>query len=149
MSVPLSKYSWILIAGFAFFSCKEPQKHDTLFSLLPVEHTGIAFQNELTSTQEHNILEYLYFYNGGGVAAGDIDGDGLIDLYFSGNQVSNRLYLNKGKLKFEDITESSGTSGDGGWSTGVTMADVDGDGLIDMCVRSPSYLESKGTISFI
>jgi hypothetical protein len=140
MSVPLSKYSWILIAGFAFFSCKEPQKHDTLFSLLPVEHTGIAFQNELTSTQEHNILEYLYFYNGGGVAAGDIDGDGLIDLYFSGNQVSNRLYLNKGKLKFEDITESSGTSGDGGWSTGVTMADVDGDGLIDIYVCQVSEL---------
>jgi hypothetical protein len=94
----------------------------------------VTFQNQLTSSPENNILEYLYFYNGGGVAAGDINGDGLADLYFTGNQVPNKLYLNKGNFQFEDITESAGVTGDGGWSTGVTMADVDGDGQLDIYV---------------
>ncbi|WP_103923450.1 VCBS repeat-containing protein [Algoriphagus boritolerans] len=130
------KFTWILGLGVLLFSCKKEISTDTppLFSLLPAEKTGITFQNQLTSTPENNILEYLYFYNGGGVAAGDINGDGLVDLYFTGNQVPNKLYLNKGNFQFEDITESAGVSGDGGWSTGVTMADVNGDGLLDIYV---------------
>lgn len=107
---------------------------DPLFLLKNPEETGIRFENRLQSTDSSNILEYLYFYNGGGVAAGDLDNDGLIDLYFTGNQVPNKLYHNKGKLKFEDITETAGVTGDGGWSTGVTMADVNGDGLLDIYV---------------
>lgn len=122
--------------GLLLFSCKKENSSESppLFSLLSSEQTGITFQNQLTSTPENNILEYLYFYNGGGVAAGDINGDGLVDLYFTGNQVPNKLYLNKGNFQFEDITESAGVSGDGGWSTGVTMADVNGDGLLDIYV---------------
>lgn len=108
--------------------------HEPLFELKKPEQTGILFENLLTSTPEINILEYLYFYNGGGVAAGDIDNDGLIDLYFTGNQVPNKLFRNKGNFQFEDITESAGVTGDGGWSTGVTMADVNGDGLVDIYV---------------
>lgn len=128
-------FKWIFAAGILLFSCQKEEKKDApLFTLLPAEQTGISFQNQLTSTPTNNILEYLYFYNGGGVAAGDINNDGLVDLYFTGNQVSNKLYLNKGNFQFEDITESAGVSGDGGWSTGATMADVNGDGLLDIYV---------------
>jgi enediyne biosynthesis protein E4 len=117
------------------FSCGQKEEQtESLFTLLPAEKTGIDFQNTLNSNSDLNILEYLYFYNGGGVAAGDINNDGLIDLYFTGNQVPNKLYLNKGNFQFEDITQSAGVDGDGGWSTGVTMADVNGDGLLDIYV---------------
>ncbi|WP_111670727.1 VCBS repeat-containing protein [Algoriphagus litoralis] len=131
-----SKYTVAFGLGLLLFSCVKEKTTEgpTLFRLLSPEQTGITFQNQLTSTPENNIIEYLYFYNGGGVAAGDIDGDGLVDLYFTGNQVPNKLYLNKGNFKFEDITESADVSGDGGWSTGVTMADVNGDGLLDLYV---------------
>ena len=137
----LAKIGWRILTGLALFSCKEEQeKASTLFTLLPSEQTGITFQNQLSPTPEVNILDYLYFYNGGGVAAGDINGDGLVDLYFTGNQVSNKLYLNKGNLRFEDITESAGVGGDNGWSTGVTMADVNGDGKLDIYVSQVGKL---------
>ncbi|MGY6521031.1 MAG: VCBS repeat-containing protein [Mongoliitalea sp.] len=120
---------------FSSISCKQSQEdRDTLFQLLSSEETGIDFSNNLTSTEELNILEYLYFYNGGGVALGDINNDGLVDIYFTSNQGSNKLYLNKGNFQFEDITEAAGVTGDGGWSTGVTMADINGDGLLDIYV---------------
>jgi hypothetical protein len=79
-------------------------------------------------------MTYQYLYNGGGVAAGDIDNDGLTDLFFTGNMVPNRLYLNKGKLRFNDITETAGVSGRKQWKTGASMADVNGDGLLDIYV---------------
>ena len=130
-----------LLAGILVFSVflsscekKETQEESTLFTLLPAEQTGIDFENTLTSTPDLNILEYLYFYNGGGVAAGDINNDGLVDLFFTGNQVPNKLYLNKGNLKFEDISGTAGISGTGEWSTGVAFADVNGDGLLDIYV---------------
>ena len=112
-------------------SCRD-KPQEKLFSLLPADQTGISFSNDLTEDSVFNIIEYLYFYNGGGVAAGDINNDGFIDLYFSSNQNSNKLYLNKGNWKFEDITEKSGTQGIGNWKTGVTMADVNGDGWLDI-----------------
>ena len=124
----------ILLFSILLFSCQNPTKDPTLFELIPAEKSGVTFENNLTSTDSLNILEYLYFYNGGGVAIGDINSDGLPDLYFSGNQVSNKLYLNQGNFQFEDITETAGVTGDGGWSTGVTMADVNGDGLLDIYV---------------
>lgn len=123
----------LLIALGILVDCSKPQRF-TLFKLMPEDHTGINFENTLISTDSLNILEYLYFYNGGGVAAGDVNNDGLVDMYFAGNQVSNRLYLNKGNFQFGDITEAAGVSGEGGWSTGVTMADVSGDGLLDIYV---------------
>lgn len=122
-----------LIGISVLFSCKE-KAGDKLFELMSSDKTGIEFENSLVSSDSLNILEYLYFYNGGGVAAGDINNDGLVDLYFAGNQVSNRLYLNLGNFEFEDITKSSEVGGEGGWSTGVTMADVNGDGLLDIYV---------------
>ncbi|MCS5491518.1 VCBS repeat-containing protein [Algoriphagus limi] len=120
------------------FSCKKEESNPKLFELLSPEQTGVTFENRLESTDSMNILEYLYFYNGGGVAAGDINNDGFVDLFFSGNQVPSKLYLNKGNLQFEDISESSGISEMGGWSNGVTFADVNGDGFLDLYVSQVS-----------
>ncbi|MGB5700490.1 VCBS repeat-containing protein [Muriicola sp.] len=105
-----------------------------LFTNPSEEETGITFSNKLTETNDLNILDYLYFYNGGGVAIGDINGDDLPDIYFSGNQVRNKLYLNKGNLTFEDITEKAGVAGNSTWNTGAIMGDVNGDGLLDIYV---------------
>ena len=127
--------SLIFLLFLFFFSCKpEKKKADQLFTLLPSSFTKVDFENKLTETEQSNIIEYLYFNNGGGVAAGDINNDGLVDLYFTSNQQPNKLYLNKGGLKFEDITETAGVAGTGDWKTGVTMADVNGDGLLDIYV---------------
>ncbi|TDQ14696.1 FG-GAP repeat protein [Algoriphagus boseongensis] len=135
MKTSIQSFFGLAVLGLLLFSCKKKEENTpSLFTLLPADSTGIGFQNTLTSASELNILEYLYFYNGGGVAAGDLNNDGLIDLYFTGNQVPNKLFLNKGNFKFEDITETAGVSGDGGWSTGVTMGDVNGDGLLDIYV---------------
>ena len=106
----------------------------TLFHLLKPEETGIDFVNEVVDGDSFNILTYRNFYNGGGVAIGDINNDSLPDLYFTSNQKKNRLYLNKGNFHFEDITEKAGVGGTMAWSTGVTMADVNGDGLLDIYV---------------
>ncbi|WP_128545988.1 VCBS repeat-containing protein [Larkinella soli] len=106
-----------------------------LFTLMPVEETRVDFANNLSEGLNTNVLMYEYFYNGGGVAVGDLNNDGLDDLYFTGNMVPNKLYLNRGSLKFEDITAPAGVAGrEGPWKTGVTMADVNGDGRLDIFV---------------
>ena len=122
----------IFVLLFAF-SCKpETRKWDNLFTLMPTSVTNVDFKNQLTENEEFNIIEYLYFNNGAGVAAGDINNDGLTDLYFTSNQESNKLYLNKGNLVFEDITDAAGVAGRGNWKTGVTMVTVS---LISMFAR--------------
>jgi enediyne biosynthesis protein E4 len=113
-------------------ACNRAESAPPLFELLRPEATGVTFVNELPESREFNILNYLYYYNGGGVAAGDIDNDGLTDLYFTSNLGSDRLYLNKGNYRFQDITETAGVKGPEGWSSGVTMADVNGDGRLDL-----------------
>jgi hypothetical protein len=125
----------VIFLIFLVFSCKpDGKKGEQLFTLLPPSSTHVNFKNQLTETEQSNIIEYLYFNNGAGVAAVDINNDGLVDLYFTSNQNSNKLYLNKGNFKFEDITETAGVAGTGDWKTGVTMADVNGDGLLDIYV---------------
>ena len=109
--------------------------HGPLLSSVPAEQSGIAFSNTITESADLNYFTYVYAYNGGGVAVGDIDNDGLQDLYFTGNQVSDKLYRNLGGLKFEDITEKAiGPKAREGWRTGVTMADVNADGHLDIYV---------------
>ena len=107
---------------------------EQLFEILESDASGVRFENTLDPTEDFNIIDYIYFYNGGGVAIGDVNGDELPDLFFSGNQVKNRLYLNKGNLEFEDITEQAGVGGNSTWNTGSVMADVNGDGLLDIYV---------------
>ncbi|MCK4677958.1 MAG: VCBS repeat-containing protein, partial [Bacteroidales bacterium] len=125
----------ILLVLLLVFSCKPEEKEkDYLFSLLSPSTTHVNFINQLTETEQFNMIEYLYFNNGAGVAAGDINNDGLTDLYFTSSQQSNKLYLNKGNLRFEDITDGAGVAGKGDWTTGVTMADVNGDGFLDIYV---------------
>ncbi len=107
----------------------------SLFTLLSSEHTNIDFKNSLQEGPNTNILMYEYFYNGGGVATGDLNDDGLIDIYFSANMTNNSLYLNQGKMKFRDVTVASGAGGkDGPWKTGVIMVDVNGDKKLDIYV---------------
>ena len=127
--------SLILLLFLLVFSCASKEKEGNhLFSLLSPSTTHVDFINQLTENDQFNIIQYLYFNNGAGVAAGDINNDGLVDLYFTANQTPNKLYLNKGNLKFEDITDAAGVAGKGDWKTGVTMADVNGDGLLDIYV---------------
>ncbi|MDR8392897.1 VCBS repeat-containing protein [Aliifodinibius sp. S!AR15-10] len=113
------------------------------FAELNSEDTGITFSNEITPAQDFNIFNYRNFYNGGGVAVGDINNDSLPDLYFTANQGANRLYLNQGNFQFKDITESAGVSGSRPWTTGVTMADVNGDGLLDIYVLNSADMEGN------
>ncbi|MGX1928504.1 VCBS repeat-containing protein [Flagellimonas sp. 2504JD4-2] len=107
---------------------------NSLFENPPPSKTGIGFENKITESDDLNILDYLYFYNGGGVAVGDINGDDLPDIFFSGNQVKNKLYLNRGNLQFQDITKFAGVEGNSTWNTGAVMGDVNGDGLLDIYV---------------
>ena len=105
-----------------------------LFTRLSAEQTGVDFQNRIVEHEGFNVLEYEYFYNGGGVAIGDINADGLPDLYFTANMEPDQLYLNRGNLRFENITAQAGLVQEPGWKTGVSMADVNGDGRLDIYV---------------
>ena len=123
----------VFLAGGIFFSsCDRTGK---VFTRLSSSHTNIEFENEPIKRPGFGILYYLYYYNGGGVAVGDINNDGLPDIYFTANNKGgNRLYLNKGNFEFEDITRKAGVAGTSDWCTGATMADVNGDGLLDIYV---------------
>ena len=131
----MKKFLFFTLIFVWFFSCthkKDINIQNKIFNPLNETETGISFINTLTENDSLNYFTYGYIYMGGGVSAGDINNDGLIDLFFTGNQVQNKLYLNKGNLKFEDITETASISGDSRWYTGVTMADVNADGLLDI-----------------
>src|SRR5215213_4079177 len=130
---------WWLIYFLFIVACtgKKPaddQSSSQLFHLLDADKTKIDFENQVTDGENFNILTYRNFYNGGGVAIGDINNDSLPDIYFTANQKKNKLYLNKGNFVFEDITDKAGVGGTMAWSTGVTMADVNADGLLDIYV---------------
>lgn len=122
----------LLLALSLLVSCRNDKSH--LFTKLSENNTSIKFKNTLFEDGPLNVSNYIYFYNGGGVSIGDINNDGLEDILFTGNMVRNRLYLNKGGFKFEDITEQSGVAQKQGWCTGSTMVDINGDGKLDIYI---------------
>lgn len=140
----LFKKSFIVICIACIFNA---QAQDQMyFETLSADQTGIDFANKLTERDTFNYLNFQYMYNGGGVAIGDINNDGLSDIYFTGNQVADKLYLNLGNMKFKDVTKKAlDDQVDKGWHTGVTMADVNQDGWLDIYV-SRSGLESFGKL---
>ena len=139
----------ILLLLFVLNACRDD--HSTLFTRLDKSATGINFNNTLFEDGPLNVSNYIYFYNGGGVAVGDINNDGLQDILFTGNMVRNRLFLNKGNLIFEDITKQSGVDQMQGWCTGATMADINGDGKLDIyiCRSADINPERRKNLLFI
>jgi hypothetical protein len=138
-----------LVAALTLYACtgelnSPASPSSSLFQLLSPKSTGVNFSNQLPEKADFNIINYLYYYNGGGVAVGDVDGDGLQDLYFTANLGPNKLYRNKGNYVFEDITDKAGVADPDGWKTGVTMADVNGDGRVDIYVSGVEYLAMHG-----
>ncbi|HEY0528461.1 MAG TPA: VCBS repeat-containing protein, partial [Gemmatimonadaceae bacterium] len=140
--------NWCSVRGFSSaialilsIGCGE-KRQPALFKLLSSDQTGITFANTIAATDSFNVQTDVYIYNGAGVAVGDIDNDGLPDIFFSGNMVSSRLYLNKGGMRFEDITRSAGVTTDR-WATGASMVDINGDGLLDIYVSVSGPGESK------
>ena len=132
---------------FIFLSC---DKHENRFIRFE-EESGLIFENNLDYTENLNPYTYRNFYNGGGVALGDINNDGLIDVYFIGNIVDNKLFLNKGNFKFEDITSTAGVACPEVWSTGATFADLNGDGFLDIyvCKSGPPGGKNRNNELFI
>ncbi|WP_242696458.1 VCBS repeat-containing protein [Longitalea luteola] len=139
------KFLKILYKGFLLFlaagwfmtlapGCSSRPAEPALFEVLDHEQTGLHFSNQLSASGQFNLFTYMYFYNGAGVGAGDFNNDGLIDLFFASNQQQNKLYLNAGGLQFKDVTEAAGIPNDGGWSTGVSVVDINNDGLLDIYV---------------
>jgi len=135
----LLKYRNIIFFGLICMGMLSCKGKSHLFEIVPASKTNIGFENTLKDQHLFNILYYLYFYNGGGVATGDINNDGLVDIYFTANTKGhNKLYLNKGNFGFEDITDKAGVAGLSDWCSGVTMADVNADGYLDIYVSTVS-----------
>ncbi|MDQ6481864.1 VCBS repeat-containing protein [Dyadobacter sp. LHD-138] len=145
----LKRFIWVLTI-FTFLECSEKKSGENhLFQEMDASETGIAFENTITNTDEFNIFNYRNFYNGGGVAIGDINNDNLPDIYLIANQGENKLFLNKGNFKFEDITGKAGVAGTKSWSTGATFADVNGDGLLDLYVCNAGRSDERANELFI
>lgn len=126
-------------------SCKSKNNNQSLFRVLGHEQTGLHFANKLQPTPAFNLFTYMYYYNGAGVGAGDFNKDGKTDLFFASNQGNNTLYLNEGNMQFKDVSREAGIPTDGGWSTGVSVVDINNDGLLDIYVcRVGQYKVLKG-----
>jgi hypothetical protein len=126
----LLRYFFFCCMAALFFSCKQ----HTLFEKISSSYSGVHFSNTIVENDSINPLDKLNIYNGGGVGIGDFNNDGLQDIYFVGNAVSNKLYLNKGDMKFDDVTKEAGVAGSGGWGRGVAVVDINNDGLMDIYV---------------
>ncbi len=137
----VSQFALFFILILICNACSDAEKKNELFELLPSSQTGLNFSNDLTYDKNFNIYKYRNFYNGGGVAIGDVNNDGLVDVYLISNQKQNKLFINKGDFKFEDITDKSGVGGSKSWSTGVTMVDINSDGFLDIYVCNSGNVE--------
>ncbi|HYC85058.1 MAG TPA: VCBS repeat-containing protein, partial [Chryseosolibacter sp.] len=142
-NLPGCKALLLWVYYIAATACSNRETDQRLFTRVPPEETGITFSNPITYTEEFNPYTFRNFFNGGGVAIGDVNNDGLPDVFFCSNQQSNRLYLNKGNFQFEDISAKAGVSSANVWSTGVTMADVNGDGWLDIYVCKSGALTGQ------
>lgn len=142
-------YSSIILIAISIFSCTKQKS--TLFQMVPGNESGITFNNKIIETDSFNILTSEYIFNGGGVAVGDFNNDELPDIFFSGNQVNNKLYLNLGNFKFKDVSKESGIEAIDQWNTGVALADINNDGYLDMYVCSAMLNsdEAKKNILFV
>jgi hypothetical protein len=135
----MKEKNWILYflcaAGLMLSGCNTKKGEESpLFQVLDSQRTGLNFSNNLRYSPQFNLFKYMYFYNGSGIGAGDFNGAGKIDLFFSSNQEQNKLYINGGSLKFKDVTKEAAIPQDGGWSTGVSVVDINNDGLLDIYV---------------
>ncbi|MFT7451015.1 MAG: hypothetical protein ACI9VN_001737, partial [Patescibacteria group bacterium] len=139
------KHSFFCLILICIYSCQEEKIPTTLFTSVPSSQTNITFNNKITEGPAVNIVQYLYAYNGGGVAIGDINNDSLDDIFFTANEGPNQLYLNQGALTFKNISASAGIEGNKKWSSGVTMADVNGDDWLDIYVcQVAGYQKMEG-----
>ncbi len=142
------KYFVVLVfLGCLVSSCT--QKPSTLFEQLPAEDTGIDFVNTIQETDTFNILTYEYIYNGGGIGIGDFNNDGLKDIFFAGNLVSNKLYLNKGNFSFKDVTETANVNVPGRWNSGVVIVDINNDGLLDIYVTATMQPKAENRLNML
>ncbi|WP_324720527.1 FG-GAP repeat domain-containing protein [Salinimicrobium sp. HB62] len=119
---------------------RDPKPNDYLLAPITPDSSNVHFTNTINEDPEHSIINYIYYYNGAGVAAGDVNNDGLPDLYFVGNSTPNKLYLNKGNFKFEDVSAKANIGGKASWQTGATMVDINKDGWLDIYVSAVSGL---------
>jgi hypothetical protein len=145
MTFEMKKITVALVALLLVFTCsdtteKTKLKSNFLLNQITSKDSGIDFTNLISEDAQHSIINYIYYYNGGGVSAGDVNNDGLPDLYFVSNMGDNKLYLNKGNLKFKDVSEKANISGNASWQSGSTMVDINNDGLLDIYVCAVSGL---------
>jgi len=140
----------LIILSILAAGCREKQQGPALFDTLDDRATGLDFSNTLTPDDSFNVFHYMYFYNGAGIGAGDFNNDGLIDLYFASNQGDDKLYLNQGGLRFKDVSKAAQLPRDRGWSTGVSVVDINNDGLLDIYVcRVGNYETLRGRNQFL
>ncbi len=141
----------VVLSGIALMDCSSKKPiGNPLFKVLNAERTGLRFNNKLSHSPQFNLFKYMYFYNGSGVGAGDFNNDGKIDLFFGSNQGQNSLYLNKGDLSFKDVTKQAHIPADGGWTTGISVVDINNDGWLDVYVcRVGNYETLKSHNQFL
>src|SRR5437867_2411744 len=146
------RYCALVVSLVLFAGCSQEQKNPPLFRQLTPDQTGVRFANTITTSDSENVQTDVYVYNGAGVAIGDIENDGLPDIFFTGNMVSSRLYVNKGNMRFEDITQAAGVTTQR-WATGATMVDINNDGYLDIyvSVSGPEWSnpEERANLLFI
>ncbi len=135
-----SKITLFWVFSLLLLSCEKDEK---LFQLMPPNRTGVDFSNRITESEEYNVIKFEYLYNGGGTAIGDFNNDGLQDLFFTGNMVSNEMYLNRGKFRFRRISDIAGIAGNGKWCTGSAVIDINNDGWLDLYVCATTFNDKE------